>query len=56
MKFNADRQTVERPRVEVGLPVVVSADSPHADAADWLRVEQAAIVWVDQGQHAILKH
>lgn len=40
----------------VHLPVVVSADSPHADATDWLRVEQAAIIWVNQGQHAILKH
>lgn len=37
-------------------PVVVSADAPHADAADGLRVEQAVIVWVDQVQHAILEH
>lgn len=52
------RNTVSRKAVEVelGLPVVVSADSPHTDAADWLRVEQAAIVRVDQGQHAILEH
>lgn len=40
----------------VNLPVMVSADTPDSDATDWLRMEQAAIVWVNQGQHAILKH
>lgn len=35
---------------------MVSADTPDADAADWLRVQQAAIIWVNQGQHAVLKH
>lgn len=40
----------------VNLPVMVSADTPDADATDWLRMEQAAIIWVNQGQHAILKH
>lgn len=38
------------------LPVMVSANAPHPDAADWLRVEQAAIIWVDQSQHTVLKH
>lgn len=37
-------------------PVVVSANTPHTDAADGLRVEQAVIVGVNQVQHAILKH
>lgn len=40
----------------VRLPVVVSSNTPDTDAADWLRVQQATIIWVNQGQHAVLKH
>lgn len=46
----------EKDFCDVHLPVVVSADAPDTDATDWLGVEQAAIVWVNQGQHAVLKH
>lgn len=35
---------------------MVSANPPHTDAADGLRVEQAVVVRVNQVQHAILKH
>lgn len=33
----------------VNLPVMVSADTPDSDATDWLRMEQATIIWVNQG-------
>lgn len=41
---------------DIQIPVMVSADSPDTDAADWLRVKQASVIWVNQGQHAILEH
>ena len=34
---------------KVLLPVMVSSDAPDTDAADWLRVKQAAIIWINQG-------
>ena len=37
------------------LPVMVPSHAPDTDAADWLRVEQAAVFRVNQGQHAILE-
>ena len=37
------------------LPVMVPSHAPDTDAADWLRVEQAAVLRVNQGQHAILE-
>lgn len=46
---------MEKDRFDKHLPVVVSADPPDTDAADWLRVEQAAIIGVHQSQHAVLK-
>ena len=41
---------------DVHLPVVVPAHAPDTNANDWLRVEQAVIIRVNERQHAVLKH
>lgn len=32
---------------DVKIPVMVSANAPDTDAANWLRVEQTSIIWVN---------
>lgn len=38
------------------IPVMVTSHSPHTNAANWLRVKQTVVLWVNQGQHSVLKH